>query len=104
MRFPYGDSFDANACNTEKKGGEDRSISGAGTFPSCSSGYGVKDLSGNVAEWTATPFAGHLDHTQKGGSYDRPDYAARCSARRGGGVSVKAAEVGFRCCKGIPVQ
>jgi len=100
LRFPYGDAFDPNACNTEKKGGDDREISGAGMFPLCNSGYGVKDLSGNVAEWTDTQFAGagHPDRTQKGGSFDRPDYAARCSARRSGAPSAKAPEVGFRCC------
>jgi formylglycine-generating enzyme required for sulfatase activity len=97
-RFPYGDAFDPNACNTERKGGDDREISGAGMFPLCVSGYGVRDLSGNVAEWTATPFAGHADRTQKGGSFDRPDYAARCSARRSGAPATKAPEVGFRCC------
>jgi serine/threonine protein kinase len=98
LRFPYGDAFDPNACNTEKKGGDDREISGAGTFPLCVSSYGVRDLSGNVAEWTGSQFAGHADRTQKGGSFDRPDYAARCSARRSGAPSAKAPEVGFRCC------
>ncbi|HVE86708.1 MAG TPA: SUMF1/EgtB/PvdO family nonheme iron enzyme [Myxococcales bacterium] len=98
FRFPYGDVFDPNACNTEKKGGDDREISGAGMFPLCASAYGVKDLSGNVAEWTDTQFAGHSDRTQKGGSFDRPDYAARCSARRSGASSAKTPEVGFRCC------
>jgi len=98
FRFPYGDAFDPNACNTEKKGGDDREISGTGAFPLCVSGYGVKDLSGNVAEWTSTQFAGQKDKTQKGGSFDRPDYAARCSARRSGAPGAKAPEVGFRCC------
>jgi len=98
LRFPYGDAFDANACNTERKDGDDREIAGAGAFPLCASGYGVRDLSGNVAEWTATQFAALSDRTQKGGSFDRPDYAARCSARRSGAISAKAAEVGFRCC------
>jgi serine/threonine protein kinase/formylglycine-generating enzyme required for sulfatase activity len=98
FRFPYGDAFDPNACNTETKAGEDREIAGGGAFPLCVSAFGVRDLSGNVAEWTSTPFAGHTDKTQKGGSFDRPDYAARCSARRSGPPSAKAPEVGFRCC------
>lgn len=101
-RFPYGNTFDASACNTEDGAGEDREIAAAGKLSRCRSGYGVADLSGNVAEWTSTVYAGNVDRTQKGGSFDRPDYAARCSARRNGAPSSKSAEVGFRCCANVP--
>jgi serine/threonine protein kinase len=97
-RFPYGSSFDPNACNTEDDSGEDRPLVSSGTFAKCRSGYGVADLSGNVAEWTASPYAGSSDRAQKGGAFDRPDYAARCSARKNGAPGSRADEVGFRCC------
>lgn len=97
-RFPYGNQFDPNACNTEDDTGEDRSLAGAGRFPKCRSGFGIADMSGNVAEWTATPYAANQDKTQKGGAFDRPDYAARCSARKNGGPNSRSPEVGFRCC------
>jgi len=97
-RFPYGDTFDADACNTEDASHEDRELASAGQFSRCKSGYGVMDLSGNLAEWTATPYAKNADMTQKGGAYDRPDYAARCSARRNGAPTARAQQVGFRCC------
>jgi formylglycine-generating enzyme required for sulfatase activity len=97
-RFPYGSTFDPNACNTADESGEDRQLAPSGRFARCRSGYGVADLSGNVAEWTATPYAGNQDKTQKGGAFDRPDYAARCSARKNGAPGSKAPEVGFRCC------
>jgi eukaryotic-like serine/threonine-protein kinase len=102
LRFPYSQTFDANACNTEDSAGEDREVAPSGKFLRCRSAYGVADLSGNVAEWTSTVYASNADKTQKGGSFDRPDYAARCSARRNGAPSLKAPQVGFRCCGDIP--
>lgn len=97
-RFPYGNTFDPGACNTEDSGGGDRTVALAGRFSKCRSGYGVMDMSGNVAEWTSSPYVGNSDRTQKGGSATRPDYASRCSARKNGAPSSKSFEVGFRCC------
>ncbi len=97
-RFPYGNTFDAELCNTEDELGEDRPLVPAGRYGKCRSGYGVSDLSGNAAEWTASNYAGNQDKAQKGGSHTRPDYASRCSARRNGSPSAKAVDVGFRCC------
>lgn len=90
-RWPYGNVFDANACNTEDETGEDRVVSPSGRFAKCRSGFGVADLSGNASEWTA-------DKVIKGGSFARADFAVRCSARQAGGGGGKNAEVGFRCC------
>ena len=89
-RFPYGNAFDANACNTVDDNESARVLSPSGRFGRCRSGYGVADLSGNAAEWTA-------EKVQKGGSYAQPDFASRCSARKVSG-SAKSPEVGFRCC------
>ncbi len=97
-RFPYGNTFDAEVCNTEDELGDDRALVPAGRFLKCRSGYGVADLSGNAAEWTASAYAANQDKAQKGGSHTRPDYASRCSARRNGSPSAKAVDVGFRCC------
>lgn len=89
-RFPYGNGYDANACNTEDESETDRVVAPSGRFSRCRSGFGVADLSGNVAEWTA-------DKVLKGGSFAQPDFASRCSARKVTGAG-KAPEVGFRCC------
>ncbi len=90
-KWPYGNAFDANTCNTEDDIGDSRSLSPGGRFAKCRSGYGVADLSGNVAEWTS-------DRIIKGGSFASGDYAVRCSARKNGASFAKSSEVGFRCC------
>jgi len=90
-KWPYGNGFDANTCNTEDDIGDSRSLSPAGRFAKCRSGFGVADMSGNVAEWTS-------DRIIKGGSFASGDYAVRCSARKNGASFAKSSEVGFRCC------
>ncbi|MCU0700576.1 MAG: bifunctional serine/threonine-protein kinase/formylglycine-generating enzyme family protein [Myxococcaceae bacterium] len=90
-KWPFGNAFDANACNTEDDAGEARSLAPAGRFGKCRSGYGTADQSGNVAEWTS-------DRIIKGGSYASGDYAVRCAARKPGANFNKSGEVGFRCC------
>lgn len=90
-RWPFGNTFDANACNTEDDTGEARSLAPAGRFGKCRSGYGAADMAGNVAEWTS-------DRIIKGGSFASGDYAVRCSARKNGASFNKSSEVGFRCC------
>lgn len=90
-KWPYGATFDADSCNTEDDIGDARSLAPAGRFSKCRSGYGVADMSGNVAEWTA-------DRIIKGGSFASGDYAVRCSARKNGASFAKSTEVGFRCC------
>lgn len=90
-KWPYGSSFDADTCNTEDDVGDSRSLSPAGRFARCRSGFGVADMSGNVAEWTSEKMI-------KGGSFASSDYAVRCSARKNGASFSKSSEVGFRCC------
>ncbi len=101
-RFPYGNAFDADVCNTEDASGEDRVPTASGKFSRCRSGFGVADLSGNVAEWTSSPYAGNTDRTQKGGAFDQRDFSSRCSARKNGPPGSRSASVGFRCCMDMP--
>jgi formylglycine-generating enzyme required for sulfatase activity len=101
-RFPYGNDFDPNRCNTDDADGKDRALALTGHFPQCRSAYQVADLSGNVAEWTSSDFAGNTPNkTQKGGAFDRPIHAVRCSARLGGVPTEQKPTVGFRCCAGL---
>jgi eukaryotic-like serine/threonine-protein kinase len=101
-RFPYANDFDPSRCNTDDAEGKDRALARSGGFEGCRSGYFVADLSGNVAEWTASTFSDKsLSRTQKGGAFDRPGYAVRCSARISGEPNKPEPTVGFRCCADV---
>ena len=102
--YPYGNAYDANACN-----GVDDLVSGAhstGAKASCTtSPQAVFDMSGNVAEWTSTQtnVAAAPDRifALSGGSYLSPEIGLACSIA----LVPRAVEttllpnIGFRCCK-----
>jgi formylglycine-generating enzyme required for sulfatase activity len=119
--YPYGDTYQAGACNdtratsplVELFGTTDAwiyafgdhpclnqlpaSLTAAGARPSCASAEGIRDLAGNLNEWTSDP-AGTL----RGGSY------LTGSLNGAGCLSVTTAHdarfhdhtTGFRCCAG----
>ncbi|RKH59122.1 protein kinase [Corallococcus aberystwythensis] len=101
-RFSSGEEQPQAACNTGTTEGAARALAPSGTFQACRSGYGAADLSGNVAEWTASNFPDTEDRLIKGGAFATPGDTARCSARRRGAPSLKVADVGFRCCQNVP--
>jgi len=92
LRWPYGNVFDDNLCNSESTAGAARALAVSGKFSRCLSPYEVFDMSGNVAEWTE-------EKVVKGGSFLNSDYGVRCAARKLK-VSV-ASEMGFRCCANL---
>jgi formylglycine-generating enzyme required for sulfatase activity len=54
-RYPFGNRFSADVCNTLESG---RGVSTpVDAFPGGASPWGVLDLAGNVEEWTATNYA-----------------------------------------------
>lgn len=98
-RFPYGNTYDATACNTEDESGAPRALAGAVDFKRCRSGFNVFSLSGNAEEWTADDFkGGGASKVVKGGAADRPDWASRCAARRGLSPGSSKSTLGARCC------
>lgn len=98
-RFPYGANFDSEVCNTSDANGEPRNVGAIGAFAKCRSSFGIGDLSGNVAEWTSSPFSAEVgDKTIKGGAADRPDYDTRCASRKNGPPGTHTDKLGFRCC------
>ena len=96
-RFPFGEAQSVGACNTAASPG---GLAASGRFERCKSGYAVMDLAGNAAEWTATR-VGAQAYALKGGAFDQPDPASRCSARSNGVPTVRSNAVGFRCCASV---
>lgn len=97
-RFPFGQAFQVGACNVDR-GGQPQP---AGSYASCRSGYGVVDMAGNVAEWTDTRWSAAIpDRVVKGGTAKQAVHASRCAARINETTATRAAQLGFRCCRGM---
>jgi hypothetical protein len=72
-----------------------------GAHPGNTSPFGVRELAGNVWEWTSTVLPGHNEAVVCGGSYDNPYRAVQASAKglyaRYGASNV----IGFRCAQDL---
>ncbi|OGR04083.1 MAG: hypothetical protein A2284_04615 [Deltaproteobacteria bacterium RIFOXYA12_FULL_61_11] len=92
--YPYGDRYAPKACNGIDAYGRDSvHLAPTGSFPGCSNGWEVYDLSGNLWEHVA----GGDERTVRGGAYNCSDSAAlhRCEYIPG---DWNPAARGFRCC------
>lgn len=106
--FPYGDTFDDNACNTS---GNSSDVVGVGSYPDCEGGYpGVFDMVGNAEEWedacdiSADPAGDNC--AIRGGAFwtdsTTPDHDyATCvtNGDRRPDRQMVSHDWGFRCCK-----
>ncbi|MCP3097256.1 SUMF1/EgtB/PvdO family nonheme iron enzyme [Myxococcus sp. K15C18031901] len=98
-RFTYGAEYVPGRCNV--KAGAQGAVAPSGRFSECvTPGYWVRDLSGNVAEWTATR-ATSGGYAQKGGAFNQPPESSRCGTRRLGPPEERSPAVGFRCCASV---
>ena len=89
--FPFGDRLDREACNAAT--GMPAAVR---THPRDRSPFGVWDMGGNVAEWTAG--AGTIGIV-KGGSFDLPRYRASAAALGRLAADRPYPDVGFRCAR-----
>ena len=109
-RYPWGDDFDKDRCNTREGGIE--GTTPVGSYPGGASPYGVMDMAGNVWEWCADwydedyyksapernpegPETGEY-RVLRGGCWLAPRSRARCACRYGGGPGSRDGYVGVR--------
>lgn len=90
-RYPYGNSFDPNRCNTADEDGFERTLAAAGASPECRSPSGAYDMSGNVHEWVQ-------EQRVAGGSYNSDGDIASCRYSSPKAAGSSDPDVGFRCC------
>jgi formylglycine-generating enzyme required for sulfatase activity len=100
--YPWGDWFDKTRCNASEAG-----IGGTtpvGKYsPLGDSPYKVRDMAGNVWDWTATDWApGSSSKVQRGGSFVNRGSYARCAYRYLGVPEPRTPNVGFRCGMSVP--
>ena len=101
-RFPTGAELSSRECNVSSEDAGSGKVAPIGAFSGCRSGYGVADMAGNVAEWTASTWSsGVSDRVVKGGAADQAGYTARCSARANESSRTRQTHVGFRCCSAL---
>lgn len=101
FRYPWGNLFDEQLANSAQSAVGDALQVGL-RYPSDASPFGLADMAGNVAEWTATPasdapVAGSVAYVVKGGSFfDAPNELA-VNARKEVGIDSAEPWLGFRC-------
>ena len=103
-RYPWGDQYDRNRCNTSDALRPNGGPSEAGKYPSCITPTGVLDLAGNVDEWTDTDIKsvdGTVQKVLHGGSWAEPGEVRGLTAFRWFAPATYAGpQVGFRCVSG----
>jgi tetratricopeptide (TPR) repeat protein len=93
LAYPYGDEYVGHRCNTEGTG-----LAPAGSRPECRSPFGVYDMSGNVAEWTAEG-ADESSRYVAGGDWSGSEAFTRSDAVVPFNPGLTSPRVGFRCCR-----
>jgi formylglycine-generating enzyme required for sulfatase activity len=100
--YPYGQTYDRNACNGEDVTG---ALWPAGSKPSCQGGFpNLRDMSGNAAEWEDSCVPQVPDPAYQacklrgGGLHDKPENLACDSTSTSVGRGEEDDSIGFRCC------
>ncbi len=108
FKYPWGDEFDPNKCNTAESG--IKTTTPVGRYsPQGDSPYGCADMGGNVWEWTSSLYQGYpyqaddgredtssSEHrVVRGGSYNSGRHNARASFR-GRGPGIVWSDIGIR--------
>lgn len=103
--FPWGNGFDETLCRmADTARGRPMPVA-VGSHPHDCSPFGVYDMAGLVAEWTATllPEDGGRGRQaiQRGGSFVSPPLWCRAATRRSNYVDYVTHHFGFRCVRAL---
>ncbi len=97
--FPWGDSFDETLCAMiDSRTGESklRQPEPFGLFPVDESPYGVRDMAGDICEWTRSKSRGRGWRIYKGGAWGTGASNCRAAARSDGSPEELSEQIGFR--------
>jgi formylglycine-generating enzyme required for sulfatase activity len=89
-RYPWGNEFDPEKCNSNESGIRDTTM--IGNYPKGESPYRCSDMVGTVCEWTSS-------YVQRGGSWISYWILANCAYRGGNNPGLRFRSTGFRCAK-----
>ncbi|MFN0123165.1 MAG: SUMF1/EgtB/PvdO family nonheme iron enzyme [Blastocatellia bacterium] len=104
--YPYGNEWKPQYSNASEDGF--RKARAVGSYPDGSSPFGVMDMAGNVAEWTASDYAPYPNSKAKpqegqkvvrGGAYNTPAKEQTATDRFFYPPSRAESFIGFRCAK-----
>lgn len=99
--YAYGDTFDPEACGPDVTTDSDRDGFNdwtSGAKPGCKSGWGVYDLGGGPAEWTADAGKNKKFKVIKGGKPGSAPMGSRCSWGIDQSPTYTTRALSFRCC------
>lgn len=103
LAYPYGNERDSTACNADRadllnEKGLLRDLRAApGSFPRCTSPFGVRDMAGNLEEFVAMDVRGAPRPAMKG-AYWQPGRSHCRAAQTAHDAFYRGTETGFRCC------
>jgi hypothetical protein len=90
-KYPWGNDWDPDRCNTADADGFARQLQPTGSRQRCRSWPGTYDMVGNVAEWVE-------EQRIVGGGFDSGPQVATCRYVSKKAPGRGAPNVGFRCC------
>ena len=103
QRYPWGEVFDVQRCNTIESG--QKTTTPVTQYQTGASVYGVLDMAGNVWEWTTDEIKPRglgrqnqeTKRVLKGGSWNTTKGSAECSEFTSAWPHEQLEDVGFRC-------
>ncbi len=100
--YSYGDTFNPEKCGADVSTDADRderADTKSGGLETCTSGFGVYDLSGGTREWTSTVGANERFRVLKGGKAGEAIKGSRCAYVEERSMALTDRQIGFRCCQ-----